>query len=101
MRDLARLCETFRWAFRPMILRGAVRPAPELLAVTQERSWWRRLLRTAWCLYLLLTGQLSVAVRSAPRLRPSPSIARFSYVTPLAQAVRRFMHGVPAPPLFA
>ncbi len=78
--------------------RQGIQLAPELLALTQEPSGWKRWLRVVWCFVLLLTGQLTLMVRTMARRRPSFRASHTIYQSPLRHAVLSTLHGVRAPP---
>ena len=82
----------------PVQSRRSMQPSSELMALAQEPVRWKRWLRAAWCIVLLLTGQLALMVRTPPRRWMRFAVLLSSYRSPPGHAVFAALHGVRAPP---
>jgi len=74
------------------------RPAPELRALANERSPWKKFARFLWCTFLILTGQLAYVTQEAIVTR-CPQPVFFQYESPFTFAALALLRFVRAPPL--
>jgi len=82
-------------------LKTSASPAPELVALAQERSRWKRAARLLWCAYLILTGQLALVSYEPCLNQPRPEVVPSTYASPVRAPFAVLLTSLRSPPQLA